>query len=129
MMGSEPTVVEKQDGLLFFQPFPENKLQYYFASEEIARLGNVRCTVYYYSGTLPLKGQYHEIFDPLIFFNKGTVARDFRPSVFFQSINPTNGPDSRAKAVSHMASKSVSTGLMTPLKLKIKYRIPQPFFV
>jgi hypothetical protein len=28
-----------------------------------------------------------------------------------------------------MASKSVSTGLMTPLKLKIKYRIPQPFFV
>jgi hypothetical protein len=87
-MGSEPTVVEKQDGVLFFQPFPENKLQYYFASEEIARLGNVRCTVYYYSGTLPLKGQYHEIFDPLIFFNKGTVARDFRPSVFFNQSTP-----------------------------------------
>jgi hypothetical protein len=34
---------------------------------------------------------------------KGTITRDFRPSAF-SSINPTQGPDSRAKAVSHMAS-------------------------
>jgi hypothetical protein len=33
---------------------------------------------------------------------KGTVARVFDPR-FFSSINPTYDPDSRAKAISHMA--------------------------
>jgi hypothetical protein len=36
---------------------------------------------------------------------KGTVARDFRPSVF-SSINPPQGPDSRPKAVLLMVSYS-----------------------
>jgi hypothetical protein len=36
---------------------------------------------------------------------KGTVSRDFLPSVF-SSNNPPQGPDSWAKAVSNMASNS-----------------------
>jgi hypothetical protein len=39
---------------------------------------------------MPLKGQCHEIFDPR----------------FFSSINSSQGPDSRAKSVSHMALNS-----------------------
>jgi hypothetical protein len=36
-------------------------------------------------------------------FIKGAVSRDFRPSVFFLSINPTHGPDSWPRAVSPKA--------------------------
>jgi hypothetical protein len=39
-------------------------------------------------------------------FIKGTVSRDFRPSVFFPSNNTPWAPDSRAKAFLNSASNS-----------------------
>jgi hypothetical protein len=57
----------------------------------------------------------------LTYILKGTLSRDFRPSVFFVSINP-QGPDSHAKAVSHMALISPRNSL-TPLCRQLFLRI------
>jgi hypothetical protein len=71
---------------------------------------------------------------------KETVARDFRPSVFFSSINPTYRALFHwlkpfpygfvfAEIFASKVVKSVSAGPMTPLNPKMKSRIPQLFLV
>jgi hypothetical protein len=71
---------------------------------------------------------------------KGTVPRDFRPSVFFhQSIHPREGglidegglvPDSQDEAVSHMASNSPRNSIRKSPKLAsmVSMRPQKPIF-